>query len=318
VSDAPRYSQLFESYPQLKSWSKSGSNKFAKLSGTSMSAAVTTGIVSLVLEASRGVNTEGALTPNAVKAVMQFTALPLSDGNGQRYDALTQGTGEVNARGAVSLALSINTAMPVGSDWLRTPLVPVTQIGGQALGWSQSLIWDDNIVWGTDALLSNGEQWDDNIVWGTDYACDPNDAGCENIVWGTLLECDDACENIVWGTAAELDNIVWGTAIGWAVDIVWGNRVVGLMGDDDNIVWGTLEGLDADNIVWGTFDGDNIVWGTFRGGENIVWGTFDLDLDDADNIVWGTLFDDDNIVWGTLFDSDNIVWGTLLKGGLQP
>jgi len=277
TSDIPRSSSLFDLYPQPEG----GKGNFAKLSGTSMAAAVTTGAVALVLEASRVVNHgDQALTPNALKAVLQYTALTLKDATGQPYDALTQGTGEINVHGALKMALAINTDMPVGSQWLRWQPTPTSVIGGVAYPWSQALIWDDNIVWGTDALSFNGPQWDDNIVWGT-------------------ASFDE--DNIVWGTSAEFDNIVWGTVATWAGDLVWHNRIIGLMTEDDNIVWGTVEGLTDDNIVWGTSDGDNIVWGTWED-DNIVWGT-----SEDDNIVWGTS-DDDNIVWGT---SDNIVWGTL-------
>ena len=264
TSDTPRVSSMFDLFPTLKSSSKSGEGNFARLSGTSMAAAVTTGVASLVLQASRAANEDGpALTPNALKAVFQYTAFPLEDATGQPYDALTQGTGEINARGAVAMALAINTDMPVGSPWLRVTPPAVTPLGGELLPWSTALLWDDNIVWGTDALSFNSPQWDDNIVWGTAFGDD---------------------DNIVWGTAADVDNIVWGTALSWTTDLVWRNRIIGLMTDDENIVWGTAEGLTEDNIVWGTFDGDNIVWGTFFDDENIVWGT----LDD-DNIVWGTV-----------------------------
>ena len=44
------------------------------------------------------------LTPNALKAVLQFTAFRLKDASGTFYDTLTQGTGEVNAEGALRLA----------------------------------------------------------------------------------------------------------------------------------------------------------------------------------------------------------------------
>ena len=288
TSNAPRTSSLFQLYPQLKAPGKGGKGTFGKLSGTSMAAAVATGIASVTLHASRSVNPDApALSPNALKAVLQYTAFQLNDATGQRYDALTQGTGEVNTRGAVLMALAIDTSMPVGTQWLRVPPPATTLIGESVVPWSRALLWDDNIVWGTDALFFNSPQWDDNIVWGTAM---PDD------------------DNIVWGTAADIDNIVWGTSTVWAGDLVWGNRIVGLMSDDDNIVWGTVEGLDEDNIVWGTYDGDNIVWGTWDD-DNIVWGT-----SDGDNIVWGTS-DEENIVWGTYraAEADNIVWGTAAK-----
>jgi serine protease AprX len=288
TSDTPRFSSLFSVYPELKSTSKSGKGNFGKLSGTSMAAAVTTGVASLVMQASRAANGDSPLlTPNALKAVLQYTAFPLKDPSGVGYDALTQGTGEINARGAVAMAQSINTDMPVGSPWLREQLPAATLLGGQLVAWSRALLWDDNIVWGTDALSFNSPQWDDNIVWGTALGED---------------------DNIVWGTA-DVENIVWGTTLSWTTDLVWQNRLIGLMGDDDNIVWGTADGLSEENIVWGTFDGENIVWGTWDG-DNIVWGT-----SDDDNIVWGTFVDEENIVWGTfrMLEDDNIVWGTAAR-----
>ena len=44
------------------------------------------------------------LTANAVKAMLQYSATPLRDANGAKYDALTQGSGEVNGYGALALA----------------------------------------------------------------------------------------------------------------------------------------------------------------------------------------------------------------------
>jgi len=39
-----------------------------------------------------------------MKAMLQYTALPISLADGTRPDALTQGTGELNAEGSVRLA----------------------------------------------------------------------------------------------------------------------------------------------------------------------------------------------------------------------
>jgi serine protease AprX len=279
---------------------------YLTLSGTSMAAPVVSATVALMLQANP------TLTPNAVKAILQYTA----QNNG--YNALTQGAGFLNAVGAVRLAAFYASAQPgqgsptqdmwskhlvwgnhkvgggfpnpasnafaIGTDWgvAKTDdgdnIVWGTTCGG---GDCDNIVWgtsDDNIVWGTSGFDDN-IVWgtdDDNIVWGTD--CGGGD--CDNIVWGT------GDDNIVWGTADDGDNIVWGTA---GDNIVWGTL-------DDNIVWGTND----DNIVWGTHFDDNIVWGTF-GDDNIVWGT-----DDSDNIVWGT-DDSDNIVWGTTVGGD-VVW----------
>jgi len=270
---------------------------YLSLSGTSMAAPVVTGTIAVMLQANP------SLTPNGVKAVLQYTAQTYSG-----YDALTQGAGFLNAIGAVRLARFYATAQP-------GQVVPT-----QAM-WSRHLLWGNQELTGgipdpTANAYALGTTWGtafagsgDNIVWGTLGQGD-------NIVWGTGL----SAGNIVWGTARSVDNIVWGT--GSARNIVWGTACGGA--DCDNIVWGT--GRVADNIVWGTarnivwgtagLNVDNILWGTMSRTDNIVWGT----LLDAANIVWGTAIADDNIVWGTSTDTntvwglrsglDNIVWGT--------
>ena len=275
TSSSPSTGSLYTAYPQIVRYSDDDGRKYSELSGTSMASAVAAGVAALVLEASRGANQGGpGLKPNALKAILQYSALPLRNASGRSLRILAQGAGSVNPRGAVDLAEAIDPSMPAGSGWLRGRLQPVTRIAGAPRRWSQTLIWGAHRIQRSDALLYASPQWLDNIVWGTALGLD----------------------NIVWGTAADVDNIVWGTAsASWASRLAWPGRVVGLMTDDENIVWGTFKGLELENIVWGTWNGDNIVWGTFRLLDDIVWGTFFKGLD---NIVWGTS-GNDNIVWGT-------------------
>jgi serine protease AprX len=303
ASDAADQSELYVIYPQLRL--KGKYREFARLSGTSMAAATATGVAALALESSRLANRGDGLKPNGVKAVLQYSSVPVLQSDGQPYEALAQGAGQVNGQGAIALAFAIDTGISVGQPWLRTPIRPYSVIAGSALAWSETLVWRDSTIRNSDALTVHSQLWDDNIVWGT--GCDTDDT---------------QCVATVWGAAADADNIVWGTGLGWAEDLVWSNRVVGFM-SDDNIVWGTIAGLTEDNIVWGTFFDDNIVWGTVarRDADGApLWGSIS-----DDNIVWGTFFDleaarrSDNIVWGTL-RGDNIVWGTLdalPEGGRQ-
>jgi hypothetical protein len=219
---------------------------YLSLSGTSMAAPVVSGTVALMLQANP------KLTPNLIKAILQYTA--------QRYpgySALRQGAGFLNTLGAVQLAKyyasGAGTRMPAQGIWSRQIIWGNHRLAGGYLR-PDANAWALNIVWGTAKTMGSSG---DNIVWGT--AC----SDCDNIVWGTMSGGD----NIVWGTAFDGDNIVWGTM------------------DGDNIVWGTdCGGADCDNVVWGTMDGgDNIVWGTANEGDNIVWGT-----SGGDNIVWAT------------------------------
>ena len=245
------------------------------LSGTSMATPVVAGAAALMLEANPN------LTPNLVKAMLQFTAQVYP---GENY--LTQGAGFLNARGAVQLAEYFNVGQP------GTPYPSMT-------GWSRHIFWGNKRVSG-GVLTPGGTAWADNIVWGNLQT-----PGGHNIVWGD--NCQDPCDNIVWG-----NNIVWGESSG--DNIVWGES------DGDNIVWGESQGdnivwgnSDGNNIVWGESSGDNIVWGEDCEGENcdnIVWGE---SCDDTqvcgDNIVWGNADANDNIVWGESDDDNNIVWG---------
>jgi serine protease AprX len=239
---------------------------YLTLSGTSMAAPVVSGTIALMLEANP------SLTPNAVKAILEYTA-QIYPG----YDSLTEGAGFLNSLGAVRLAQFFAAAAPGDT-------IPVQDL------WSKHIIWGNHLLSG-GLVTPDANAWRTDVVWGATQS----DTGA-NIVWGSA--CGDAsCDNIVWGSVGG-NNIVWGSL--GLDNIVWGS------GENDNIVWGSdCGGADCDNIVWGSVDGDNIVWGSCQLGDNIVWGSAGLD---ADNIVWGSGVDD-NIVWGSLLD-DNIVWGS--------
>ena len=301
-----------------------GANLIA-LSGTSMSAAVATGVIALELDANTH-QASAALTPNAAKAILEYTAIKLSNA-----DVLTQGAGQVNGGGASVLAGAINTASKTGTWWLASGVTGMTAIGGSTLAWSQNIIWGTSLIGGRFVYYNN-LAWDDNIIWGTGTVKGSslvgsrriklNGRSADNIIWGTdfqLLK-----KNVVFG--ADDDNIIWGTSANLAqfrvVGERIGNHIVWDNADGDNIIWGTL---DDDNIIWGTDDGDNIIWGTWaKDDDNIIWGTTG-----DDNIIWGTSSADDNIIWGTSAalnkliakknslqitfatdDTDNIIWGT--------
>ncbi|MDP2322337.1 MAG: S8 family serine peptidase [Acidobacteriota bacterium] len=255
---------------------------YLTLSGTSMAAPVVSGTVALMLQANP------ALTPNMVKAILQFTSQADS-----KYNYLTQGAGFLNTLGAVRLSRFFAVGgkgdrYPTMKAWSKHIFWGNRRVTGGVLT-PGGTAWGQNIVWG-DALTPVGQ----NIVWGENCA-----DGCDNIVWGNNIVwgASDDTDNIVWGNT-DNDNIVWGNSD--SENIVWGNgsddNIVWGNGADENIVWGNdCAGADCDNIVWGNTDDDNIVWGNADGIENIVWGN------SADeNVVWGNSGDDgDNISWGS-------------------
>jgi serine protease AprX len=287
---------------QLVSGTRSTSYKpYLALTGTSMAAPVVAGSVALMLQANP------SLTPNAVKAILQYTA-EVRPG----YDYLTQGAGFLNTRGAVDLAKFFGAARPgerypTKRAWSRHIFWGNTRVKGGVLmpganAWGLNVVWGtdaDNIVWGT---LCGLDRDCDNMVWARDVAVGGLDAllsvaDDDNVVWGTLADLD----NVVWGTVAEVDNIVWGTDCGGAdcADHVWGSSIDGL--DGDNVVWGTAEAM-AQNVVWGTSgEIDNVVWGTSCEEDNMTWGNSGEDT---------PLFDDpeatpaefDSSAWDSLFD----------------
>ena len=261
------HSTLYEEYASyLLDGTRGTSYKpYLSLSGTSMAAPVVAGTVALMLE----VNPD--LTPNAVKAILQYTAEVRS---GESF--LTQGAGLLNAAGAVRMAAFFEEPED-------GPPFPADTIESELITWSRHIHWGNDRI-GGGIPLPGSNAWALGVTWGAEATR----AG-RPVVWG--VKADD---NIVWSTGGD-DNIVWST--GGDDNIVWSTS------GDDNIVWST--GGD-DNIVWSTAHSDNIVWSTACGGadcQGVIWGT-----GGDDNIVWSTS-GDDNIVWSTGGD-DNIVWST--------
>ena len=119
ASVAATESTLYVNHPEVTE------GAYLRLSGTSMAAGVVTGAVALVLEANRNAFlTQTALTPNAVKAIVQYTAIRVRDDLGVEYDDLTQGAGAINAAGAVDLASRIDASyadlVMVADEWLHS------------------------------------------------------------------------------------------------------------------------------------------------------------------------------------------------------
>jgi subtilisin family serine protease len=187
---------------------------YLSLTGTSMSAPVVTGTIALMLQANP------ALTPNAVKAILHYTAETY-----QGYDPLTQGAGFLNAAGAVEMARAFGDVRTTAdaSSWSRHILWGNQRIRGGRLR-PDDPAWALGVVWGATTTAASAEPlaWRDadvtrNIVWGA--RCGGRDcrepwtlatARDESVVWGTFSD-----ESVVWGTWATDQSVVWGTGSGW-------------------------------------------------------------------------------------------------------
>ena len=244
---------------------------YLSLSGTSMSAPVVSGTVALMMQANP------ALTPNQVKAILQYTALVYAG-----PDALTQGAGFLNAKGAVELAQYL--------------AAPSSAASPSSSGWGRRLIWGNQLLRG-GRLTSGVSAWSTSVNWG-----DLTTQNGQPIEWGVLCSggnCDNGgggakpwrvtcsdpiCTSVTW--TGGVRNVVWGTTCGGVdCNVAWSVAASGdalTASDKDTVVWGTL---DADTVVWGTLDADTVVWGTLE----------------ADTVVWGTTCNDPAcvpVIWG--------------------
>jgi serine protease AprX len=227
---------------------------YLSLSGTSMASPVVAGTVALMLQANP------SLTPNAVKAILQYTA-QLYDG----YDALTEGAGFLNAAGAVQLARFFGQggAYPNDATWSRQIIWANHRVGGGRLSPDVNA-WALTMRWGSDG--AGGAP----IVWGNAW----NAAGNSWAAWGTSCS-DPSCTSASW--SGDSPNVVWGSHCGGA--------------DCSGTTWSTSD--DDQTVVWGTDDDATVVWGT-DDDSTVVWGT-----DDDETVVWGTSCGQDcqPIIW---------------------
>jgi serine protease AprX len=236
VSFMAKDSYLYKAYP---SWYVNAATRtYMPLSGTSMAAAVTTGVVADIIAESRAVNGSSGPgggrtpTPNAIKAILQFTAVPVANA-----DTLSQGAGAINPAGAIALAKAIDTGVPVSSWWLTSGITAATTLSnGEVLTWAQRFIWGGEIIWGTH-IYSNQPAWGLQVVWGN------------RAVWG---------DEIIWGTTD--DSVVWGSCATWGDEIIWGTTLLGY--DDKGVL------VYGDAIDWRFVTADSLVWGSLGTGTN--------------------------------------------------
>jgi serine protease AprX len=212
---------------------------YMSLTGSSMAAPLVTGTIALMLQANP------ALTPNASKAILQYTAQSYPG-----HDFLTQGAGFLNAKGAVELA-----------SYLSAPAA--TTPYPSTAGWSRNLIWGNHLARG-GRLSADANAWSTSVTWGAGTSPDGT-----RIRWGftcSTTSCDEVTTR-PWQTVCAdlLCTLLTGDTV-QAPNVVWGARCAGL---DCPLPW-TASSVtatsdpEADTVVWGTSDseGDTVVWGT--------------------------------------------------------
>ena len=222
VAAAARRGTLYNSYPQLKA----ADSDYMRLSGTSMATAVTSGVIALMLEGNRASNDyppNPSLSANAIKAFLQYSAFDVRNELGVEYGPLEAGAGALNARGALELAMAVDTSARSGTPWLRTIPPPWTTIAGEDLAWQQSVVWGSTVVWGA-TVDTRETAWSSTVVWGADTT------------WSST---------VVWGA-----NLVWTDPQSWGSTVVWGADTIGTV-NGDTVVWGATGGMTPQSTAWG-------------------------------------------------------------------
>jgi serine protease AprX len=166
------------------------SNKYMRLSGTSMATPVVAGAAALMLQK------DPTLTPDTIKARMMKTAwkgYPQSSwgydiwGKGyfSQYDVFTIGAGYLDVYAALQNA-------DVASGTAASPAAVYNPATGQAslstssalpygnsITWGSSIVWGNSIVWGANSILSDTIIWGNSIVWGQ------SGVSGNTIIWGS-------------------------------------------------------------------------------------------------------------------------------------
>jgi serine protease AprX len=168
-------STLYNTKPAMRLWGtvQTATEPYLSLSGTSMASPVVSGTIALMLQANP------SLTPNLVKAILEFTSEPHA-----AYSGLVQGAGFLNARGAVELAQAMANGASIDADvvhddptpWGRRVIWGSEPVSAASLG---PAAWSNDVTWGAGTLkaaVSAGDGID--IVWGTN-GLDPSD----DVVW---------------------------------------------------------------------------------------------------------------------------------------
>jgi serine protease AprX len=147
VSAAAANNCLLTAHPELDAnVSSIPDRRMMYMSGSSMAAPIAAGTAALLLQANP------TLTPSLIKAILMYTAQPLSGAN-----MLEQGTGEINVEGAMRLVQLVRTDLtnytPLGAPLLNgTAPAQVTILNNETFYWSQGIILNHTYAKNSDLI----------------------------------------------------------------------------------------------------------------------------------------------------------------------
>ena len=179
------------------------------MSGTSQAAAVTSGVVALMLQS------DPTLTPDNVKCRLLASGRPAINASGKlAYSVFQQGAGLINAVAAVNSSATgcANQGLNIGADLAGTEhfggpankdkygnyyimnmsgskwAAPLSGDGltwSQAYPWNQGFNWSEGYVWGSGYTWSKGYTWSTGYTWSKGYTWSTGYTWSKSVPWWT-------------------------------------------------------------------------------------------------------------------------------------
>jgi serine protease AprX len=179
------------------------------MSGTSMAAAVTTGVVALMLQS------DPSLTPDEVKCRLLASSRPaVNSGGTLAYSVFQQGAGLINAISAVNSSASgcanqgLNIAadlagsehfggpanqdangnyyiMNMAASAAGTPEVSDGFTWSAGYAWGQGYSWSDGYVWSQSYTWTKGYTWTKSYTWTKGYTSAQSYTWTKNVSWAS-------------------------------------------------------------------------------------------------------------------------------------
>jgi serine protease AprX len=225
IAVGAKKSTIYMNYPELRA----PDTDYIRLSGTSMATAVASGVIALMIEGHEVTRPSSpALPPNAIKAMLQYSAFGVRNDLGLEYDPLREGAGALNGGGAVTLARAANTSTSRGTYWLQPTPSPWTRVGDEDVNWGQAVIWGNAVIWGSTVPV-NQTAWGNAVIWGS------------TTKWSNSYA-------VIWGS-----NVVWSDPQSWSTAVIWGSDSLGTT-DGTAVIWGSTNGMNAQNTAWKDLD----------------------------------------------------------------
>jgi subtilisin family serine protease len=207
AASMPRDSYLANIDPN----SMSPGEQMFTMSGTSQAAAVTSGVVALMLQ------NDPSLTPDAVKCRLLASTRPaVTSGGSLAYSVFQQGAGLINAPAAVNSSATncANQGLDINAD-----LAGTRHFGGPANqdangnyyvmdleGGSTSLLagdgytWSQGYPWGQGYTWSEGYTWSQGYTWAKGYPWTQGSTWTKGYTWA---KCYTWAKNLPWWTDSQ-------------------------------------------------------------------------------------------------------------------